>query len=49
MLPARFEQVTIWHLLLERWLTVIQWLKVNRGLVSVARTPVSVNHGFYFF
>ena len=42
--------------LLERWLTLNQslnppnqWLKVNRGLVSVARTPVSVNHGLNFF
>ena len=41
--------------LLERWLTLNQrlnppnqWLKVNRGLVSVARTPVSVNHGLNF-
>ena len=26
-----------------------QWIKINRGLVSVARTPGSVNHGSNFF
>ena len=51
ILPARFEQVTIWPRLLERWLTVNQWLnppnqwlKANRGLVSVARTPAGLVH-----
>ena len=48
MLPARFEQVTIWPRLLEKWLTLNQWLKVNRGLGSVARTLVSVNQGLNF-